>query len=887
MENYIQKNTITDIIKPELLVPAGDFDCVRAGAQNGADCVYFGANMFSARASAKNFSLDELKQVIEYCKIRNVKTNLTLNTLLTDTEFDNAIELSKNAYNFGIDAIIVQDLGLGKYLIDNFPGIEIHGSTQMSVHNLEGVLELEKLGFSRVVLSRELPINEIEYIRNNCKIDLEMFIHGALCISYSGQCLFSSLVGGRSGNRGKCAQPCRLPYELLEDDKCIDKGYLLSPKDLCSLDYLPALINMGINSFKIEGRMKTPEYVATVTRIYRKYIDMAISLNNNVKKYDLSVSTESKLQSNSGYVIDDADKRDLLQVFNRGGFSTGHLSSEANGELIYSEKPNNMGLYLGNISNYNSNKGHITLKLNEPLAIGDSISIDGETGKYTVSEIIKNNSSLRSAQKKEIVKLGRMKGNIHIGAKVYRVSSKELIDNCKYTFSQEAEIKKIPISFELTIKKNLPIQIKVRSNVPPFYNDISIEFLSDIIPEESITVSTDVNRIKEQFSKLGNTPYVLDKININMDENLHIPSISALNQIRRTAVTMLEDKVMNNFLEKRTLNLHLSHISSSASNLNNLCNRKITVLLSNMDISYDYTKLTAVDNIYIPLKYWTNKKYVKSILDLSTRFDTYVYMPTIIKANYKNLLLNSLNTILGEFDIKGFVISNISGFMLLKDYFESTNIYNELVGNNSISEVIHNDSVDNNLMSEIIHNKKISNSLIEDSRYSKYKFVSNYTMNVFNTYSINELKKLGIDIVTPSVELNKNSLQELCNKSSLPIELIAYGRTVLMNSSYCLLGKSNKCYPECKMRCSNNSKYYLKDRLGFKFRIMPDNIQTVTSIYNSKITSISTTDIPAYSLRIDILDENIDEINKIIQVVKTGNKLEGKDYTNGNLNKEI
>lgn len=196
-KNKNDKNSST-LVVPELLVPAGDFDCVRAGVQNGADCIYFGANMFSARANAKNFSLEELKQVIGYCKIRNVKTNLTLNTLLTDEEFADAVLLAESAYKFGIDAIIVQDLGFAKYLIDNFPGIEIHASTQMSVHNLEGVLELERLGFSRVVLSREVPINEIEYIRNNCKVDLEMFIHGALCISYSGQCLFSSMVGGRS-----------------------------------------------------------------------------------------------------------------------------------------------------------------------------------------------------------------------------------------------------------------------------------------------------------------------------------------------------------------------------------------------------------------------------------------------------------------------------------------------------------------------------------------------------------------------------------------------------------------------------------------------------------------------------------------------------------------
>jgi len=199
----------------ELLSPAGDFECLKAAVQNGADSVYFGANLFSARAFAHNFDLEELEKAILYAKLRGVKTNLTLNTLIKDSEFDDAINLASKAYEFGIDAIIVQDLGLAKKLIKMFPDLPIHGSTQMTVHNLNGALELQELGFKRVVLSRELSANEIEYITKNSDIEIECFAHGALCISYSGQCLFSSMLGGRSGNRGKCAGPCRLPYELL------------------------------------------------------------------------------------------------------------------------------------------------------------------------------------------------------------------------------------------------------------------------------------------------------------------------------------------------------------------------------------------------------------------------------------------------------------------------------------------------------------------------------------------------------------------------------------------------------------------------------------------------------------------------------------------------
>ena len=253
----------------KLLSPVGDFECLKAAVQNGANSVYFGGNLFNARASASNFDYDELEKAINYCALRNVRTHLTLNILIKDSEFSDAVELAKQAYELGVDALIVQDIGLAQYLRKLFPDFPIHASTQMTIHNLEGVQELEKLGYSRAVLSRELSIAEIEFICRNSNIEIETFIHGALCISYSGQCLFSSMIGGRSGNRGKCAQPCRLPYDLIEEknangkitDRTIDKGYLISPRDLCSLEFLPQLIHSGVKCFKIEGRLKSPEYV--------------------------------------------------------------------------------------------------------------------------------------------------------------------------------------------------------------------------------------------------------------------------------------------------------------------------------------------------------------------------------------------------------------------------------------------------------------------------------------------------------------------------------------------------------------------------------------------------------------------------------------------------
>ena len=261
----------------ELLSPAGDLECLKVAVQNGADAVYFGAEEFNARINSANFGREELVEAIEYAKLRGVKTHLTLNILIKNNEFEDAIKLVEFAYTSGIDAVIIQDLGLARKVMKLFPDLEVHSSTQMTIYNLDGVNEIKELGFSRCVLARELSIEEIEHICKNADIDIEVFIHGALCISYSGQCLMSSMIGGRSGNRGKCAGTCRLPYTLLKDNKEQTKGYLLSSKDVCTLDIIPDLIKSGVKSFKIEGRMKSKEYVGVVTSIYRKYIDLAES----------------------------------------------------------------------------------------------------------------------------------------------------------------------------------------------------------------------------------------------------------------------------------------------------------------------------------------------------------------------------------------------------------------------------------------------------------------------------------------------------------------------------------------------------------------------------------------------------------------------------------
>ena len=773
----------------ELLSPVGDFECLKSAVQNGANAVYFGSNLFSARAFAKNFDKEELEQAINYAKTRGVKTHLTLNTLIKDDEFEEAFNVAKTAYELGIDAIIVQDLGLATLLIKSFPDLEIHASTQMTASNLEGVKKLEQLGFKRVVLSRECSLSEIQHICKNTTIDIEVFAHGALCISYSGQCLFSSMVGGRSGNRGKCAQPCRLPYSLYSisssnpsKEKFLDKGYLLSPRDLCSLESLPKLIKAGVKSLKIEGRMKSPTYVATVTRIYRKYIDLAYKyINNEISKYEVTIK----------------DKQNLMQVFNRGGFSSGHLQDEPNKKLIYPQRPNNMGITLGKILKYNSNKGLVTAKLENSLSIGDGISFENENTKYTISELINKNVNIKFAEKGTTVTFGRMKGKIKIGDIIYKITDKELSSNALNSYSKENV--KTHLSCSLKIHSNEKIAVIIKS----LNFGLEENFEYNYIPETAQNAPITKEKIASQFNKTLNTCFEFSKIDIDMNEALFIPT-SVLNDIRRTAINLIEDKMIASF--KRISNIDNLYFKNFA-----LCNlptssQQKALLLNILNTDYDYSKLKLFDKIYIPLKYFANKNYEKVLHILENKSKLYIYMPVVIKDRFLPTVKSLVSKALETFNISGAIVSEMSSINLFK-------------------------------------NKDL---------------IANYNFNIFNSYSASEVEKLGFSYVTLSPEL---TVEELTNINIQNKEIIIYGKIPLMTMSYCLLGKSNRCYEDCDHKCLNNNKYYLNDRYNFKFRIIPNNIQTLTTIYNSR--NISNSSISAKCLRYDVLDETIDEINKL------------------------
>lgn len=856
----------------EILSPVGDFDCLKAAVQNGANSVYLGVSDFNARQFATNFYINNLGEAINYAKLRNVKVHLVLNILIKNNEFEKAFEVAKKAYELGVDAIIVQDMGLALTLIKAFPDLPIHASTQMTVHNLDGVKLLEKLGFKRAVLSRELSLNEIEYICKNSNIEIETFIHGALCVSYSGQCLFSSIIGGRSGNRGKCAGTCRLPYELIESiesginktdnkkhinststydafnsdlvntENIIDKGYLLSTKDLCGLEYLPALVKAGVICFKIEGRMKTPEYVATVTRIYRKYLD--------------------KILNNEDYFIDPNDIKDLKLVFNRGNFSNGFLDEKPNRSLVYKDKPNHIGIYLGKVLKFNSNKGLVTLKLDDNLSIGDKISIDnkGVSNNYTVSELMLNSNNIKTAKPQDVVTIGRMKGNISINDKIYLTESKSLTELSTNSY-QNVENFQFNVDCTVDILPNQSIKISAQiisgnsannysnniagefaNNYSTNFKDISCDIVTDIIPEIAKNAPITVEKITQQFNKTKNTIFKFNSLNINLSDNLFL-TIGSINELRRLILDSLLDSLVKN-INRCVDNNKISQISSDIENIvkkdEPIFNKekpRISVLLNSLNKNFDYLSLNNISRLYVPLRYFFIPDFKEVISNLSNKFNLYIYMPTIMRNNYINLLNININSIFSTYSIKGVVISNIGQLKWFENY--------------------------------------------------DLDIIANYTLNILNNISVEELKQLNVNSFALSPELDRESLISLTasNKNS---ELIIYGNAPVMNTNYCVLGKTNKCYKECPKYCKQyDKKYYLKDRLNFKFRVIPDSIDTVSTIYNSKTTSIKWKDFNTNNLRIDILDENIDMINDIISKAFNNERFEGKNYTNANLNKEI
>ncbi|MBP3929708.1 MAG: U32 family peptidase [Peptostreptococcaceae bacterium] len=499
----------------ELLAPVGSFDALKAAVQNGANAVYLGGKEFSARASANNFDRDELREAVRYAHIRGVQVFVTANTLRKQNEIEEFLEYIKYLYDIDVDAIILQDIGMARLVKELLPDFEIHASTQMVAHSLEDVLYLQNIGFDRVVLARELNIQEIEHICKNSNVDIEVFVHGALCVCYSGQCLMSSMLGNRSGNRGRCAQPCRQKYELIDiySGEVIntDGEYLLSPKDLNSIQDIDKVIEAGVHSLKIEGRMKRPEYVATVIGSYRKTIDEYME----TKKINVS----------------DETMNNLYTIFNRK-FTKGYLFGDVGEDIMNSNRPNNLGLYIGKVVDYNRKAKRLKIKLENILKKGDGISIGGGT----IGRIIKSNGDIANiGYKGETIELDFI-GDAKRNQIIYKTSDSDLLNTVQKTFEEDTENVKVSIDAKIEIKLGKKPRLTLCDS---FGNTTTLEADKEV--EQAMKVALSEEKVVTQISKLGNTSYIINNITVDMDDNVSLP-ISILNQIRRDAIESLSEE---------------------------------------------------------------------------------------------------------------------------------------------------------------------------------------------------------------------------------------------------------------------------------------------------------------------------------------------------------
>ena len=845
--------------------------------ENGADAVYLGGKLFSARRQADNFDTGLMKEALDYAHTKGASIYLAMNTLVSDSEMKQALLFAAEAREAGIDGIIVQDLGLAGALRIVMPDVPLHGSTQMTVYDVEGAYALEALGFKRVVLARELTLKEVSHIARNTQLEVEIFVHGALCISYSGQCLMSSMIGGRSGNRGMCAQPCRLPYKLYRCEHAehrehyIPEGlysgqtaqnrdlnqksqYLLSPKDMCSLEHLGEIVASGVHSLKIEGRMKSAEYVATVVRIYRKYLDLAEmqSGSGSGDKLQVDRGNGDKLQ------VAAEDMHDLLQIFNRGGFSTGYLKGRTGSGIMSIEKPNNSGIYLGSVIAYDEKMQSVDVRLENKLSVGDGLEIwigvsNGPGG--IVTTVKKGNISLKTAGRGEQVTIGSFRGNITSGDGIYKTMDAELCKAARESFTGN-NIKRIEIWGHAALKSGTPLMVAVKDGGG---HDASA--VGTILPEAAINRPLTGERLREQLGKTGATPFTFIDLQIELESGLSLP-VSEINEVRRLVLDKLLNLRADRYANLRSSNgiggrirqvLQGTNVTGAAATATTAtiaatattatiaatattattssagCPASaagfiapaLSLYFYKWNQNIDYSKLGA-DRIYLPLAAFDRQGFKSAAAALrEAGSEVFGWLPTVTGVNCDILIDKFLNVSERE------KAETVNAESVQERYFSRHGINGILVGNLGT-----------------VHKLKEINNL---------RLAGDISMNLFNTLSLREAARMGLESVALSIEMTMQQIARLAKIStqiggfeymsgSAPgnapiIETAVYGRLPLMTSKYCPVGCIGGGFEnsrDCKGVCSKGS-YMLQDRLGAEFPVLSDRLDCQCTLLNSKV----------------------------------------------------
>lgn len=697
-------------LRCELLAPAGSYETMLVAFNAGADAVYVGGQKFGARAFAGNFNEEELVRAINYAHMFDKKLYLTVNTLIKEEEFSQLYDYIKPYYEAGLDAVIVQDIGVLKFIAGNFTDLPIHCSTQMTITGEEfGKVLAENKSVTRIVTPRELNLAEIKKMYTVTGLEIESFVHGALCYCYSGQCLLSSIIGARSGNRGRCAQPCRLTFSNAEQK--VDNKHLLSPKDLCTLEILPEIIETGVYSLKIEGRMKKPEYVASVVAIYRKYIDRY--LKNGKKNYKV--------------IQEDIDT--LKDIYNRGGFTDGFYKRQNGSEMMTINRPNHCGVKVGNVLDINQNI--IKIQTVRDIKKGDILEIDSDTEFFAPYDIRKGD--IFDYKFKQKIRFGNVK-------EVIRTRNEALINTLlnNYMYDEKGKIRllKRRVNIDITILKDKNIEAAM------WDNSFSVTANGNV-PLEAKNKPITKDFVVKQLGKLGETCFAADSINVQLDEGLFV-TVSELNEIRRSLVELFTKEIKETYrryvdnrvnkdnglniadsLNKdNSLNTNIAYktIEKSYSDFSN----NITVLVSDMKQFETVISIYRGNRIYLEYAQFSLEEIASAVkMGNEKNVEVFIALPYILRANAKAMLEKKIDT-LREIEPSGYLFRNLESFFYLK-------------------------------------NKGIN--------IKKVIFDSN--IYAFNNETIKYYKSIGADIITASYETNGNEFK-LLDRSFMEINVYGY-----------------------------------------------------------------------------------------------------------------
>lgn len=811
---------MTKRAKPEILAPAGSMEGLKAAIAAGCNAVYIGGNRFGARAFANNLDQDEMLEAIAYCHLHDVKLYMTVNTVLKDREIKEALfSYLRPYYEAGLDAVIVQDMGVLRFISRHFPKLAIHASTQMTLTMGKGKEFLEKYHVNRIVPARELTLRELCTMRRETSMELEVFVHGALCYCYSGQCLFSSMLGGRSGNRGRCAQPCRLPYHMAEQNRSED-AYLLSPKELCNLPYLAEMIEAGIDSFKIEGRMKRTEYTAFVTSMYRKYVDLYFALGK--EKYRDYIKKNQKEW--------EEDLQNLSDLYNREGFTQGYLTGQAGdsaqrhpgqkGTMLASKRPKHGGVLVGTVQKVNPKE--VIYKVQKTIHAQDVVEFRNHSltpsYEYTLGEDVPAGTLVTARYKKG--------SEIRIGDQVYRTKNAVLLEKIAQDYLRTNE--QVSVQGHCVAQKGQPLSLTVTLKGQTIC-------CQGEICQKAKKRAIDEPDIRKILQKTGNSPFYFEKLSIEAEENVFLP-VGAIKQLRRDAFEQVrkqflaqfwrEDTVISEDINNREKDDQKGHAVSKES-----LKTQIATSVTTFEQAAAVCANPKVDRIYFETAVMTEKELSQAYhLAKEKQKEVWLAMPVIFRHAIWDRFEHKIQIIrenaYGQKDIPliediwdGYLIRNTESFAFLTKYIPK----------------------------------------------EKLRIRLDHNMYVMNEEAQRFWKEQNVTLFSASLEATKRELEAFQNYE--PMEIPVYGKIPLMVSAQCIQANQKVCV--CQDPKEWHKQIVFEDQKKRRFvcvnycRYCYNIIYQDIPLYLEEIADQSTT--IAGSIRYSFTTESASLVERILQ----------------------